>query len=92
MWSPERKQLHNRVQAPHATRERESVLSALERRDVPLQRLPGGLRAARVFVPLVPAESVLYKGGSLVDRGHDGAGHRVRPLAGVDRARREPRY
>src|SRR6266571_872938 len=57
-----------------------------ERRDVALQRLAGGVRGARVLVPLVPAQSLLDVGGRLVDRRHDRAGQRVGDLPGVHRA------
>ena len=79
-------QLHQRVGAPHAARERESVPAAFERRDVPLERLARGIPAAGVLVPLVHPERVLHVGGGLHDRRHDGAGRGVGALTGVDRA------
>ena len=70
--------------------EGEAVAPPLERGDVALERLAGGILAARVLVALVLAEPVLHVGGGEVDRRHDRAGERLGPLAGVDGPRGEP--
>ena len=46
-------QLHDRVEAAHAAREREAVAPALERGDVALERFARRVLAARVLVALV---------------------------------------
>ena len=62
-------QLHDRVEASHAARERESVLRALEGGDVSLQRFPRRILAACVLVPFVFADAVLYVCGRQVESG-----------------------
>ena len=77
------KQLERRVEGGEPGAEGEAERPALEARDVPLERLARGVLGAGVFVALVPAQPLLDIGGGLVDRRHDGAGHRVGPLARV---------
>ncbi len=84
-------QLHERVDTGGAAGEGEAVRGALEGGDVPLQRLTSGVPAARVLVPFVLTERVLDVRGRRVDRGHDGAGERLRALSGVNGARAESR-
>ena len=83
-------QLQDRVEAAHAARERESMPSALERRDIALECLTRGIRAARVLVPLVATQPLLHVGGREVHRRHDGAAQRIWALPRVDGAGAEP--
>ena len=61
----------------------------LERSDVALERLAGGVLPPGVLVPFVLAERVLDVGRGQVDRRHDGARERVGPLTSVNGARAE---
>ena len=80
-------QLHDRVEAAHTTPEREPVRAAFERRDVPFERLSGGILPTGVLVSLVDADAFLHVRGREVERRHDGTRHRVGALAGMDGAR-----
>ena len=80
-------QLHDRVEAAHAARERESVTAVLERGDVPLERFARRILSARVLVALVLPESLLDVRRRQVDRRHDRAGQRLRALAGMNGSR-----
>ena len=55
-------QLHQRVGAGNARSEREPMESPFQCGDIPFERLPRGVFAAGVFVPLVFAERVLHIG------------------------------
>ena len=59
-------------------------LPLLQRGEVRLQRRARRVLRARVLVALVPPELGLHVGRGLVDRDRDGAGVRLRLLAGVD--------
>src|SRR5918999_1562442 len=56
------KELHYRVQAGHAAGEGEAVPPPFEGRDVTLERLTGGVFAARVLVALVASHPLLDVG------------------------------
>ena len=79
-------QLHDRVEAAHAARERESVSAVLQRGDVPLERLARGVLSAGVLVALVLTQPLLDVGRRQVHRSHDGPGEGLGALSGVDRA------
>ena len=68
----------------HAGGEAVAVLAALERGQVRFQRGARRVLRPRVLVALVPSELRLHVGRGLVDRDGDGAGLRLRLLAGVD--------
>src|ERR1019366_2825569 len=80
-----------RVSSGHAARERVAVARPFERRDRRLQRDARRIARAPVVEALVLAHGLLGKGGSEVDRRDDRSRERIGVLAGVDRARGEPR-
>src|SRR5689334_2595650 len=82
-------QLHDRIEAAHAARKRESVPSILEGGDVSLEGLAGGILASRVFVALVLAEAFLDVCRCEIHRRHDGAGEWLGSLACVNGLRPE---
>ena len=75
---------HDRVEAAHAARERESMLRPFERSDRALERLTCGILSARVFVSLVLAQPLLHVRRGEIHRRHDRSGQRILPLARVD--------
>ena len=79
------KELHDGIQASHATAKRETVTATLEGRDIPFKRLPSGVLSSRVLVPLVLPDPVLHVSGRLVNRRHDRAGRGVGALPRVNR-------
>src|SRR5690606_16953179 len=68
----------------HAGGKTDPVSSILECRQVWLEGRARGIGDARVLVALVDGRRLLYVGGGLIDRRHDGAGRGVRPLPGMD--------
>ena len=84
-------QRHHGAGRRHARGERERGLAVLDGGDVALERRARRVLRARVFVALVTPECLLHVGRGLINRGDDGAGRRVRLLAGVDADGAEPR-
>ena len=80
------KQLHDRIEAPHAAAERKTVTPTFQSRHIAFKRLPRRVLSAGVLVPFVDTDSILHVGGSQVDRRHNGAGERVGPLSSVNGA------
>ena len=68
----------------HARGEREARHAGFDGGDVALEGHPRRVVRAAVLVPLVLAQAFLDIGGGLVDGGDDGAGGRVRLLAGMN--------
>src|SRR5205823_11411017 len=85
------KQLHDRVEAGHATGERKAVASVLQRGDISLERFARGILAARVLIPFILPESLLHVRRGEVHRRHDRSGQWLRTLAGVYGAGAESR-
>ena len=65
-------------------------LAAFDRRQVALERHARRVLRAAVLEALVLAELLLHVGRRLVDRRDDGAGRRIRLLAGVQTDGAEP--
>src|SRR5262249_44074675 len=82
-------ELHERIDARDAARERDAVACAFERRYVALQGLPRGVLRPRILVALVFSDPLLHVRRREIDGGHDGAGHDVGALSSVDGARAE---
>ena len=82
-------QFHDGIETPHSARKRESVTTAFQRRDVPLQGFSRGVFPPSVLVSLVVAESVLDVRRREVDRRHDGAREGLRSLSSVNSAGRD---
>lgn len=77
-------QLHDRVNAAHATRKRESMATVLERGHIPLEGFTGRVLASGVLVPFVLPQSFLNVRRCKVHRGHDRTGQGVGALTGVN--------
>ena len=82
-------QLQRRRGRRHAAGEAEAVGPALQIGQTGLERLARRVLAAGVFIALVHARAFLGVGRGGVDRGHDRAGGRVRPLARMNGAGRK---
>ena len=77
-------QIQNRGGGREPRGKREAGCAALEIREAVLKRVTGGIRRARVFVPLVHAGARLHVRGRGVDRRDDRAGQRIRFLPPMD--------
>src|SRR6185312_7004118 len=83
-------QLHDRIEAAHAAREREPVAPIFQSSDVSFEGFPRRVLSARVLITLVLPEPLLHIGRGQVDGCHDRPGQRLRTLTSVNGSRTKP--
>src|SRR5687768_110991 len=77
-------QLHDRIDRSHPASKSEPVGSPFKRGDVALQRLSCWILSAGVLVATIAANPFLGVSRGLIQRGHDRARGRIRPLTRVN--------